>query len=66
MEDKFEGPVGSDWVRSPAAVVLTLTAKKRLLVTATGVGQSSGCMRYCGHRPPPFTCHRAIGRTPIN
>lgn len=30
--------------------VLTLTATKRLLRTATGAGPNGGCMRYCGHR----------------
>jgi transposase InsO family protein len=43
-------PFCSECCRWVQPCVLTLTATKRLLGTATGAGPNGGCMRYCGHR----------------
>mgnify|MGYP006197427471 CR=1 FL=1 len=45
--------------------VLTLTARKRLLGTATGAGPNGGCMRYCSHGRPRPGWRRVTDRFPI-
>jgi hypothetical protein len=43
-------PLCSGCCRWALPSVLTLTATKQLLGTATGAGPNGGCGRYCGHR----------------
>ena len=49
-EEKNVDPHCSECCRWVLPSVLTLTATKQLLGTATGAGPNGGCMRYCGHR----------------